>query len=73
MGPASYSYGKENKKCIEQTVRNGRVSILETWQPDQALYALACGSFNSESYIQNRRLDCKLASQTFRTAGRMTV
>lgn len=39
---------------IEQTDRrNGRISILGVWQPDKSFkYALAGGSFKSESYIK---------------------
>jgi len=40
-------------KRLEQTERRGRrISILGLWQPDEGFeYALACGSFNSSSYI----------------------
>ena len=60
--PASYSYSRQGEqKCIEQTDRrNGRISILGVWQPDQSFkYALACGSFKSKSYITRYRLDCR--------------
>jgi len=41
------------QKRLEQTERRGRrISILGLWQPDEGFeYALACGSFNSSSYI----------------------
>ena len=75
-GSASYSYSRQGEqKCIEQTDRrNGRISILGVWQPDKSFkYALACGSFNSESYIKVVDWIAKLASQTFKATGRMTV
>jgi hypothetical protein len=52
---------KGEQKAIEQTERrNGRISILGVWQPDQSFkYALACGSFKSKSYITRYRLDCR--------------
>ena len=74
--PASYSYSRvSEQKRIEQTDRrNGRISILGLWQPDKSFkYALACGSFNSESYIKFIDWIAELASETFRTTGRITV
>ena len=59
--PVSYSYSRKGEqKRIEQTDRRkGRISILGLWQPDKSFkYALACGSFKSESYIALYRLDC---------------
>ena len=54
--------------------RNGRISILGLWQPDQSFkYALACGSFKSESYIKVIDWIAQQASETLRTTGRMTV
>jgi hypothetical protein len=63
------------QKRIEQTVRrNGRISILGVWQPDRSFkYALACGSFKSESYIKVIDWIAEQASETLRTTGRMTV
>jgi len=60
---------------IEQTDRrNGRISILGRWQPGRDFkYALACGSFNSESYIKVIDWIAQLASETLSTTGRMTV
>jgi len=52
--PVSYSYSRiGEQKRLEQTERRGRrISILGLWQPDEGFeYALACGSFNSSSYI----------------------
>lgn len=54
--------------------RNGRISILGVWQPDKSFkYALACGSFKSESYIKVIDWIAEQASETLRTTGRMTV
>ena len=75
-GSASYSYSRQGEqKCIEQTDRrNGRISILGVWQPDQSFkYALACGSFKSKSYIKVIDWIAEQTSETFRTTGRMTV
>ena len=74
--PASYSYSRVGEqKRIEQTDRrNGRISILGVWQPDKSFkYALACGSFKSESYIKVIDWIAELASRTLRDTGRMTV
>ena len=74
--PASYSYSRVGEqKRIEQTDRrNGRISILGVWQPDQSFkYALACGSFKSKSYIKVIDWIAEQTSETFRTTGRMTV
>ncbi len=74
--PASYSYSRVGEqKSIEQTDRrNGRISILGIWQPDQIFkYALTCGSFKSASYIKVIDWIAELAAQTLRTTGRMTV
>ena len=74
--PASYSYSRVGEqKRIEQTDRrNGRISILGVWQPDRSFkYALACGSFKSESYIKVIDWIAEQASETLRTTGRMTV
>ncbi len=74
--PVSYSYSRVGEqKRIEQTNRrNGRISILGLWQPDKSFkYALACGSFKSESYIKFIDWIAELALETFRTTGRMTV
>ena len=74
--PASYSYSRKGEqKCLEQTERrNGRISILGVWQPDKSFkYALACGSFKSESYIKFIDWIAEQAFETFRTTGRMTV
>ncbi len=60
--PASYSYSRKGEqKRIEQTdQRNGRISILGLWQPDQSFkYALACGSFKVRKLHQIHRLDCR--------------
>ena len=63
------------QKRIEQTQqRKGRISILGLWQPDKSFkYALACGSFKSESYIKVIDWVAGLASQTLKDTGRMTV
>ena len=63
------------QKRIEQTDRRkGRISILGLWQPDQSFkYALACGSFKSESYIKVIDWVAGLASQTLKDTGRMIV
>lgn len=74
--PASYSYSRVGEqKRIEQTDRrNGRISILGVWQPDKSFkYALACGSFKSESYIKVIDWIAELAYRTLRDTGRMTV
>ncbi len=74
--PVSYSYSRKGEqKRIEQTdCRNGRISILGLWQPDKSFkYALACGSFNSESYIRVIDWLTEQTAETFRTTGRMTV
>lgn len=74
--PTSYSYSRVGEqKRIEQTQRRkGRISILGLWQPDQSFkYALACGSFKSESYIKVIDWFAELASQTLRDTGRITV
>ena len=74
--PVSYSYSRKGEqKCLEQTERrNGRISILGVWQPDKSFkYALASGSFKSESYIKFIDWIAELALETFRTTGRMTV
>jgi hypothetical protein len=54
-----YSYSRQGEqKRIEQTDRpNGRISILEVWQPDQSFkYALACGSFKSATYTNSKNV-----------------
>lgn len=74
--PASYSYSRVGEqKRIEQTDRrNGRISILGVWQPNKSFkYALACGSFKSETYIKVIDWIAEQAFETFRTTGRMTV
>ena len=74
--PNSYSYSRQGEqKCLEQTDRrNGRISILGVWQPNKSFkYALACGSFKSESYIKVIDWVAELASRTLRDTGRMTV
>ena len=74
--PTTYSYSRVGEqKRIEQTERrNGRISILGVWQPDQSFkYALACGSFKSKSYIEFIDWIAEQTSETFRTTGRMTV
>ena len=53
--PVSYSYSRQGEqKRLQQTDRRkGRISILGLWQPDKSFkYALASGSFKSESYIK---------------------
>ena len=66
---------KANKSELLQTDRrNGRISILGLWRPDKSFkYALASGSFKSESYIKFIDWIAELAGETFRTTGRMTV
>lgn len=47
-----YSRQGEQKRIEQTNQRNGRISILGVWQPDRSFkYALAYGSFKSESYI----------------------
>jgi len=60
---------------IEQTARrNERVSILGVWQPGESFeYALACGSFNSQTYIKVMDWLVQQAFQTLKATGRMTV
>ena len=74
--PASYSYSRKGEqKRLEQTdCRNGRISILGLWQPNKSFkYALACGSFKSESYIKVIDWVAELAAQTLKATGRITV
>ena len=74
--PVSYSYSRVGmQKRIEQTDRrSGRISILGVWQPDKSFeYALACGSFNSSSYIKVMDWVAQQAFQTLTQTGRMTV
>ena len=74
--PASYSYSRQGEqKRLEQTDRRkGRISILGLWQPDKSFkYALASGSFKSESYIKFIDWIAEVGSQTLRDTGRMTV
>ncbi len=63
------------QKRLEQTDRRkGRISILGLWQPEQSFkYALACGSFKSESYIKVVDWIAEFASRTLKDTGRMTV
>lgn len=74
--PVSYSYSRiGNQKRLEQTQRRGRrISILGLWQPDKSLeYALACGSFKSNSYIKVLDWVAQQASSTLAQTGRLTV
>ena len=65
---------REQKRLEQTDQRKGRISILGLWQPDKSFkYALACGSFNSESYIRVIDWLAEQTSETFRTTGRMTV
>lgn len=74
--PVSYSYSRiGEQKRLEQTERRGRrISILGLWQPDQSFeYALACGSFKSQSYIKVMDWVAAKAAQTLTQTGRLTV
>lgn len=74
--PVSYSYSRVGtQKQLEQTARRGgRISILGLWQPDKSFeYALACGSFKSESYIKVMDWIAGRACQTLTQTGRLTV
>jgi len=74
--PVSYSYSRVGtQKRLEQTERRGgRISILGLWQPDKSFeYALACGSFKSESYIKVIDWIAEQACQTLTQTGRLTV
>lgn len=74
--PVSYSYSRVGtQKQLEQTERRGkRISILGLWQPDKRFeYALACGSFNSQSYIQVMDSIADQALVTLTQTGRLTV
>lgn len=74
--PVSYSYSRVGtQKQLEQTERRGkRISILGLWQPDKRFeYALACGSFNSQSYIQVMDWVADQALATLTQTGRLTV
>lgn len=74
--PVSYSYSRQGEqKRLQQTDRRkGRISILGLWQPDKSFkYALASGSFKSESYIKVIDWIAEQTSQTLRATGRMTV
>lgn len=74
--PVSYSYSRvgEQKRLEQTDWRNERVSILGVWQPGESFeYALACGSFNSQTYIKVMDWLAQLASQTLKATGRMTV
>lgn len=74
--PVSYSYSRiGEQKRLEQTERRGRrISILGLWQPGQSFeYALACGSFKSQRYIQVMDWVAAQAAQTLTQTGRLTV
>jgi hypothetical protein len=74
--PVSYSYTRAGtQKRLEQTQRRGRcISILGLWQPDQSFeYALACGSFNSDSYIKVMDWIADKAFETLTQTGRLSV
>lgn len=74
--PVSYSYSRVGEqKPLEQTQRRGRrISILGLWQPDKSFeYALACGSFKSNSYIKMMNWVAQRALQTLTQTGRLTV
>lgn len=74
--PASYSYSRVGQqKRIEQTRRrNGRISILGLWQPDQGFeYALAQGGFKTASYIRVMDWVAQKAATTLEQTGRLTV
>ncbi len=74
--PVSYSYSRVGEqKRLEQTERRGkRISILGLWQPDKSFeYALACGSFNSSSYIKVMDWIADKAFKTLTTTGQLTV
>jgi hypothetical protein len=72
----SYSYSRVGtQKRLEQTERRGRrISILGLWQPDKGFeYALAWGSFKSNSYIKVMNWIADKACQSLRQNGRLTV
>lgn len=74
--PVSYSYSRiGTQKRLEQTQRRGkRIGILGLWQPDKSFeYALACGGFNSNSYIQVMDWVASKAFETFAQTGKLTV
>lgn len=59
--PTSYSYSRQGEqKRLEQTDRrNGRISILGVWQPNQSFkYALFLWQFQEQKLYQSYRLDC---------------
>jgi hypothetical protein len=74
--PVSYSYSRSGEqKHQEQPERRGRrISILGLWQPDEGVeYALACGSFNSASYITVMDWVAAHAAQKLAQTGKLTV
>lgn len=74
--PVSYSYSPiGTQKRLEQTERRGRrISILGLWEPHERFeYALACGSFKSEGYIQVLDWVAEQAQTTLNQTGRLTV
>ena len=75
--PVSYSYSPVGQqKRIEQTAKRygNRISILGVWQPGvQFEYALAQGSFKSQSYIKVMDWVAHKAAQTLAQTGRLTV
>jgi len=76
VSPVSYSYSRiGEQKRLEQTERRGRrISILGLWQPDEGFeYALACGSFNSSSYITVMDWVADKAAKTLAQTERLVV
>jgi len=73
--PVSYSYSRiGEQKRLEQTERRRRISILGLWQPDEGFeYALACGSFNSSSYITVMDWVADKAAKTLAQTERLVV
>ena len=74
--PVSYSYSRiATQKRLEQTERRGRrISILGLWEPHKRFeFALACGSFKSQDYIQVTDWVAKQAQTTLSQAGRLSV
>ncbi len=75
--PVSYSYSRVGQqKRMEQPRKTygSRLSILGLWQKGRSFeYALAQGSFNSQSYIKVMDWIAQKAAQTLATTGRITV
>jgi len=75
VSPVSYSYSRiESKSDWSKLNDEERISILGLWQPDEGFeYALACGSFNSSSYITVMDWVADKAAKTPAQTERLTV